>query len=222
MAVIWRTPEGEKIYVTPTGWPLTKKAHQLADEFDAILIKKMKESRELLKRMGYFEMKNKLQKHHLLGETLQFLDDLELLPKCDPDHENIWRALYDYAPDLAPKKIPTDEARIAGKRNFFLNSYRLGQLSLDTLNQIGTWSNWNDIYMVFASNPKLWDDWERLLNWILMKSKKTNKIERSTLRETLKIFRKILGKRTKVKRDTTVLTDSELLELLESKISKNN
>jgi hypothetical protein len=220
-AVIWRTSEGEKKFVTPSGWPLTKKARELAERFDRILAKKMKEVKKKLRKQGYFKMETGLPKYHLLGKALRVLDDLELLSKCDPDRENIWRALYDYVPKLAPRKMPASEARTVGKRNFFLNSYRLGQLSKDTLKKMGTWSNWEGIYMVFAGNPKLWEDWERLLSWILKRSSKDGKIDRRKLRGTLKVVRKTVGKRAKVKRDTTVLTDAELYELLDAKAEGN-
>jgi len=220
-AVIWKTSEGEKEYVTPSGWPLTKKARELAEKFDRILTKKMNEVKKSLRKQGYFKMRPGLTKYHLLGKALQGLDDLELLATCDPDRENIWRALYDYVPKLAPRKMPASEERTVGKRNFFLNSYRLGQLSKDVLKKMGTWSNWEGIYMVFAGNPKLWDDWERLLGWILKGSEKNGKIDRSKLRRTLKVVRKAVGKRAKVKRDTTILTDSELYEFLDTKAKEN-
>ena len=221
LAVVWRTAEGEKKYVTPSGWPLTKKAHELAEEFDSILSKKMNQVKKDLRKQGYFKMKPGLSKYYLLGKALQFLENLELRPKCDPDLENIWRALYDHAPKLAPRKMPASEERTVGKRNFFLNSYRLGQLSQDTLEKMGTWSNWEDIYMVFAANQKLWEDWERLLSWILKSSEKSGKIDRSKLREALKVLRKAVGKKAKVKRDTTVLTNSELYKLLDIQAKKN-
>jgi len=221
LAVVWRTSEGEKKYVTPSGWPLTKKARELAEKLDSVLNRKMDRVMKELRKQGYFKMKPGLSKYHVLGKTLQFLGPLELRKRCDPDFENIWRALYDYAPKLAPRKMPASEQRTVGKRNFFLNCYRLGQLSDDTVEKMGNWSNWEDIYMVFAANPKLWEDWERLLGWILKRAEKNGKIDRGKLRETLKTLRKVVGERTKVKRDTTVLTDSELYELLDTKAKGN-
>lgn len=220
LAVVWRTSEGEKEYRTPTGWPLTKRAHELAEEFDRILTRKMKKLQKVLRKQGYFRMKPGLPKYHLLGKTLQFLEPLEIRKKCDPDFENVWRALYDYAPKLAPRKIPTSEGRTVGKRNFFLNCYRLGQLSDDVVDKMGNWSNWEAIYMVFAANPRLWEDWGRLLGWILKNSEENGKVDRTKLRETLKIFRKVIGKKAGMKRNTTVLTASELHELLDSNADK--
>ena len=217
LAVVWRTAEGEKRYVTPSGWPLTKKGRKLAVEFDSVLSKKMTKVKKELKKQGYFKMKPGLPKYYLLGKALQFVEKLKLRSKCDPDLENIWRALYDHAPKLAPRKIPASEQRTVGKRNFFLNCYRLGQLSQDTIEKLGTWSNWEDIYMVFAANPKLWEDWERLLGWTLKRSEKNGRINRRKLRESLKVLRNAVGKRAKVKRNTTVLTDSELYELLNTR-----
>lgn len=217
LAVVWRTPEGEKKYVTPSGWPLTKSARLLADKFDDVLTKKIREIKKTLRKQGYFKMKPGLKKYHLLGKALQALDDLELLSKCDPDRENIWRALYDYAPKLAPRKMPKSEERAIGKRNFFLNCYRLGKISDDTVEKMGTWSNWEAIYMVFAANPKLWQDWERLLNWILKRSQNEGRVDRNWLRDALKVLRRVAGKKAKPRRDTSVLTDPELYNLLNGK-----
>lgn len=216
LAVVWRTSEGEKEYKSPTGWPLTKKAHELAEEFDRTLNRKMHRLQKELRKQGYFRMKPGLPKYHLLGKTLQYLGPLEIRKKCDPDFENVWRALYDYAPKLAPRRIPTSEQRTVGKRNFFLNCYRLGQLSDDIIEKLGNWSNWEDIYMVFAANPRLWEDWERLIGWILKNSEENRKVDRGKLRETLKVFRKVIGKKAKMRRNTTVLTTSELYKLLDS------
>lgn len=217
VAVVWRTSQEEKEYRTPSGWPLTKKARELADEFDRMLNRRMNRLQKELRKQGYFKMKPGLPKYQLLGKALQFLGPIELRKKCDPDFENVRRALYDYAPKLAPRKMPTSEERTVGKRNFFLNSYRLGQLSENVVEKMGTWSNWEDIYMVFAANPRLWDDWERLLGWILKNSEQNGRIDRSKLREMLKIFRKVIGKKARMKRNTTVLTAPELYELLDSK-----
>jgi hypothetical protein len=70
--------------------------------------------------------------------------------------------------------------------------------------------------MVFAGSPDLWRDWGRILNWILIKSENHGRTERNMLRQTLRTLRKTLGKKPKVKRDTTVLSDAELLKLLDS------
>lgn len=215
MAIIWRTPKDEKIYVTPSGYPLTKEAHALADKFDIIFKNKLEELVEELSEEGYFTFKNKLLKYHLLGKKLGMIDDLELLSKCDPDKEHIWRALYDYVPELAPKKMPTNINRITGKRNFFLNSYMLGKMDESSLAKIGVWSNWDAIYMIFAANPYLWEDWRRILRWILKKSLKEGKLNRELLRLNLKVIRRSLGKRAKIKMDPTVLSDSELENYLD-------
>lgn len=215
MAVIWKTSKGEKIYKTPSGWSLTKKARELADEFDRILGRNMERLIKQLRKEGYFKMKPGLAKYYRLGKALQFIKDLKSRSRCDPDLENIWRALYDYAPKLAPRKLPSSEERTVGKRNFFLMCHRLGQLREETVEKMGNWSNWGDIYMVFAGNPRLWDDWERLVVWILQKSELNGKIQRDKLRQTLRSFRKIMGKRSSVKRDTTILTDAELHKLLD-------
>jgi len=216
LAVIWKTSQGEKIYKTPSGWPLTKKAREMADVFDKILSREIEKLTKQLRKEGYFKMKPGLAKYYRLGKALQFVKDLKLLSKCDPDLENIWRAFYDYAPRLAPRKLPNSEERTVGKRNFFLTCYRLGQLNEKTVEKMGNWSNWGDIYMVFAGNPQLWKDWERLVEWISAKSEENGKIDRNKLRQTLKVVRKALGKKPKIKRDTTVLTDNELYLFLNS------
>ena len=195
MAIIWKTVNGEKIYKTPSGLPLTRKSRELADKFDKILSRKIREVNKQLRKEGYFKMKLGLPKYYLLGKSLQFIKDINYRSKCDPDIENIWRALYDYAPKLAQRKMPKSEERTIGKRNFFLMCYRLGQLSDEPVEKLGTWTNYEDIYMVFAASPHLWKDWGWLLNWIISKSEEQGKINRDMLRKTLKAFRKILGKK---------------------------
>jgi hypothetical protein len=213
---VWKTSDGERIYKTPTGWPLTKKARELADEFDEIISRKMEKMIKQLRKEGYFKMKPGLSKYYHLGKSLQFLKDLRLRSKCDPDLENIWRALYDYAPKLAPRKLPSSQERTMGKRNFFLMCFRLGQLPEDVAERIGSWSNWNDIYMSFVGNPLSWKDWERILGWILRRSDKNGFVDREKLRQTLIAMRGMMGRKSKVKRDTTVLSESELYRLLDS------
>lgn len=217
MAVIWKTSDGERIYKAPSGWSLIgKRPRELADEFDKILSRKMQRLVKQLRKEGYFKMKPGLPKYYQLGKSLQFIKDLRLRSKCDPDLENIWRALYDYAPRLAQRKIPKSEERSVGKRNFFLMCYWLGQVSEYTVEKLGTWTNYEDIYMAFAGSPHLWKDWGRLLDWILTKSEENGRIDRDKLRQTLRAFRKVLGKKPKMKRDTTVLSDAELTKLLDS------
>ena len=58
MAIIWRTPLDEKIYVTPSGYPLTKEAHLLADKFDIILKKKLKKLVKQLIEEEYCKLEN--------------------------------------------------------------------------------------------------------------------------------------------------------------------
>jgi hypothetical protein len=219
LAIIWKTIGGEKIYKTPSGWPLTRKARELADKFDKILCREIKKISKQLQQEGYFGMKPGLPKYYLLGKSLQFVKDLKYRSICDPDIENIWRAFYDYAPKLAQRKMPKTDERSIGKRNFFLMCYRLGQLSNETVEKLGTWTNYEDVYMVFAASPHLWKDWARLLNWIISKSEEEGKINREMLRKTLKAFRKILGKKSRFKRETTVLSDAELTMLLNSAVN---
>jgi hypothetical protein len=70
--------------------------------------------------------------------------------------------------------------------------------------------------MVFVGNPQSWKDWERILRWILTKSEFGGRIGLDKLRQTLKPVRRIIGKKSKVRRDTTVLTEKELHVLLDS------
>ena len=81
-AIIWKTSDGEKEYVTPSGWPLTKKARKLAEKFDHILTKKMKVVKKELRKQGYFKMKPGILKYHLLGKNLHVLDIIALSCPC--------------------------------------------------------------------------------------------------------------------------------------------
>lgn len=212
MAVIWRKKSGFKVYVTPSGQPPTQEEIELAKEYDKELQERVHEVTLSLREKGFFEMQHKMKKWHMLGKELQFLDNMDLRSKCDPHMENTWKAFYDLAPHLAPtKRVPTDKQRVVGRRNHFYVCYLLGKMPWNQVKNL-TWANWNDIYMAFSLD--MWKDGSRLLKWVIDKSSIGGKITRRRLRLALKGLRRAVGQRAKIPKDTTVLSNGELTELL--------
>jgi len=216
--VIWREKGGYKLYVTPSGEPPTREDIELAKKYDEKLRKNIEKLTRLLQKKGFFEMKNKMKKWYMLGKGLQFLDKIELRLKCDPNRENTWRALYDIAPHLAPKRtMPTDKERAIGKRNHFYVCYLLGKMEWEKIKHL-TWANWNEIYMSFT--PKMWNDADRLLEWIMARASTSKGLPRNRLRVVLKALRRAIGERSKISRDTTLLSTNELYKLLDEELKK--
>jgi hypothetical protein len=113
--------------------------------------------------------------------------------------------------------LPKEKARTTGKRNFFLCSYILGKLNEKTRDRIGSWSNWQEIYRVFSVTldyGKIGRDY----GMDTIQNGKKGAMTRSNVGDTLTILRKSLGKRAKIKRDTTVLSKDELFELLDTSV----
>lgn len=217
MAVIWKKG-AFKVYATPNSQPPTNEDIELAKEYDKELKEKIDEITVSLKKKGFFDTQNKMKKWHMLGEELQFLDNLEIRQKCDPNLENTWKALYDIAPHLAPSKsIPTDKERVFGKRNHFYRCYLLGKIPWNQIKDIA-WANWDDIYM--SLSPYMWKDSERLLEWVMTRASTKKGVTRSRLRKVLKALRRVIGQKGKVEMDTTVLSKKELYKLLDQELEK--
>jgi hypothetical protein len=218
MVVIWRAKDHTKIFKGAEGRVITEEEIRLAEEYDAELKKKIEEITQALEKKGFFRERNALKKWHMLGQELQFLDNFELRKKCDPEMKFTWRALFDISPHLAPsRKLPRDRERLEGRRNHFYMCYILGKFNLEKVSQL-TWSQWNDIFMSFS--PEMWRDGERLLEWLISRSRKNGKLSREKLRKALKALRSVCGERATKPVYTQVLPTEELYELLDKSLSK--
>jgi len=216
MAVIIRTNSGEKVYVNSSGLPPSIEEIQLAREYDKKLNEKIKEITTNLKQKGFFKEQNVTKKWHMLGEELHFLDDMPLRLKCDPDLTYTWRILYDLAPHLSPTdNIPTDEQRASGNRNHFYVAYLMAKLAWNKVEDIG-WSNWTDICGSFTKD--MWQDGDRLLEWVINRGSKEGIISRDRLRKTLKALRRFAGEKAKTARDTSVLSKNDLFKRLDQEL----
>ena len=215
--VIWSEGD-EKRYVTPGGGPPTTEGIMLAKKYKKILKHELKQIRERLAEKSFFDMKPSLKKWFLLGKELQFLDDLELRKKCDPDLELTWRALYDVATDLAPTThIPTNKERAEGRRNHFYMCYRLAKLPWKTLRPLN-WRMWNDVCMSFS--PDMWTDRERLLEWLINRSSiGSEKVDGKKLRGSLVALRHVAGEKASLRRNTNLLSKKELYKLLDNELT---
>jgi hypothetical protein len=218
MAVIWRIKNRIKIFKGAEGRAISEEEIRLAEEYDSQLRKKMEEIAQVLEKKGFFRERNTLKKWHMLGRELQFLDNFELRKKCDPEMKYTWRALLDISTRLAPsQKLPRDRERLEGRRNHFYMCYILGKFDLEKAIQF-TWSEWNDIFMSFS--PEMWRDGERLLEWLISRSRENGKVSREKLRKALKALRSVCGERATKPVLTQVLSKEELYKLLDKSLSK--
>ena len=217
MAVIWRTKYGDK-YVNPGNAPPSGTEIEQAKQYDKFLEEKLGAIKSELIKRGFFNMKTDIKKWYILGQELQFLEELPLRKSCDPDMTMTWRALYDIMPDLSPTgKLPTEKERAEGARNHYLMCYRLAKFdSLEAIEKSGiTWREFNDIYMSFG--PAQWKDRKRLLEWIGLKTK--NGKEKT--RAALQAIRRVSGMKSVHKTDTTILSKEELFKILDAEMNKD-
>ena len=158
-------------------------------------MKKMNNVKGKLKKNDFFSIEAGIEKWYLLGVELQFLEELKLRRKCDPDMLLTWRALYDIAPEFSPTgKQPTDKERAEGIRNHYLMCYRLAKFdTLEGLKKNGVnWRKFNDIYMSFG--PAQWKDRKRLLEWVSMKDNKGS--DETKTRLALQAIRRVSGSKS--------------------------
>ena len=206
---------GKTKYIKQRGTaPLSYKERKSSDLYAKELKNRIKEIKVSLKKEGFFEMENNLEKWLLLGKALQFLKDSELRKMADPDLEYTWSAFYALAPELAPvSETPKDSSRVIGKRNHFLICYRLAQLSPAVFVKLPSWRDFNDIYM--SLTPLAWEDADRIIEWVLLKSTEAGKTGSSKFRKALIAVRKTVGVRSKHKLYTKILSKDELFSKLE-------
>jgi len=215
VAVIWITKYGRR-YVVAGGSSPSAEDIKNADKYDRALHEKFKQIKEELAKEKYNKMKAGLEKYHLLGSKLKFLEAMELRKICDPELTLTWRALYDIVPDLSPTgNIPQDKKRAEGDRNHFLFCYRLGKYELRYLNGHKiSWRIFNDICMSFT--PELWKD-ERLIEWIFEKVKEKGMHE---VRNALIVIRRMSGSKSQMQLDTKMLNKKELFGRLDTELVK--
>jgi len=211
MAVVWKTEQGARKYVTPNGLPPTKEDVELADRYEKELQQKIELITTALTREKFFETKNKMRKWYLLGKKLHFVDKMPLRLKCDPFLENTWRAFYDAALHLTPTgKIPVDKNQFIGTRNHFYVCYLLGKYDWKEIKTLD-WSAWLDIYRSFS--PDMWKD-KRILQWLINQSTVNGKVNVRRLRKVLKVVRSLFGRRVKNSTVSSVLSDEEFFSML--------
>ena len=221
VAVIWRKKGGFKVFITPHGEPPTNEDIELAKEYDKELQKKIGQITRRLRKKSFFRISNKMKRWHMLGKELQFLDDMDLRLRCDPNMENTWRALYDLAPHLAPtEQVPTDKQRVEGSRNHFYICYLLGKMKWDDIKK-WKWAHWNDMYMALSSlRKRMWKDDERLFEWVITRACRKGPIRRKELRTVLRALRRAIGRKADMEMDTTVLSKEELYSILDAHLEK--
>jgi len=120
------------------------------------------------------------------------------------DEPPFWRALYDIVPKTVQRKRMPKRSK-EWRRNHFRLCALMAKRSFTEIKRVGAWSVWRDLF----DNAKLFDD-PRVFDWVAGKITKVSGGHKS-----IRPF--IHAVRRRIKRlDTTILSDDELKEKLES------
>lgn len=183
---------------------LTPKDIKKADKLDSKLERKFKEIDNILLKKGLIDndriKKDPLKTWYIIGKNINhFLDHNKDLTEDDKDL--FWQYLYGRS-NLINKKLPT--TKVSRSRNDFLTASILSRYPFRKVKDMGSWALWREIigYSIFLND-------KRILDWlnVVLKKVKTRDDARPILKLVNKRFKKI---------DTTVLSDRELLDILDN------
>lgn len=180
---------------------VTKEAQKQAEKLDEFIAKAVAEIRDEAQKKKLLGLKGKggvLELWYFVGKKLQFVDNPEIvLPE---DKKYIWRALWDYAGELAPGEM---NSRSGTHRDHFLYCYKIAKFDKDDVRRGGNWRAWVE----FLDSPKIHSD-ERILEWIGEKMKTISK------KNWVRVLNRNIRQALKNK-DTSFYEKTELYSLLE-------
>lgn len=208
-----------KTYKSASQRPLTKSEREKANKLDDLIEHEMRDIENEMEKRGLLELKSHrgvLRLWYEVGKRLSFVETTNLVSA--EDRKFIWRALYDHAQKLAPTPPHPDPNRSLNRRaddprNHFRYCHLLAKKfhDFDFVESVGDWSSWIDL----LGSPTIQND-ERILEWIASKQQSSAEDSRvDWLRKIINGVRRefpAVGAMT----DTTVLTERELTQKLES------
>ena len=208
-----------KIFKSESQRPLTKVEKDKANKLDDLIEHEMRDIENEMEKRGLLGLKSHrgvLELWFEVGKRLSFVETTNLVSA--EDRKFIWRALYDHAGRLAPTPPYTGPDRSLNRRpddprNHFRYCYLISKKfrDFDFVESVGDWSSWIDLF----GSPTIRND-ERILEWIASKQQSSSEDSRvDWLRKIINGIRRqfpAVGAMT----DTTVLTDRELTQKLES------
>jgi len=208
-----------KIYKSDSQRPLTRSAMDKANELDDLIKRKMRDIENEMEKRGLLALKSRrgvLKLWYEVGKRLSFVETTDLV--VAEDRKFIWRALYDHAGGLTPTPPHPGPDRPLNRRadeprNHFRYCYLIAKKfrNFDFVESVGDWSSWIDL----LDSPTIQND-ERILEWIASKQQGSSEDSRvDWLRKIINGIRHqfpAAGAMT----DTSVFTERELIEKLES------
>lgn len=184
---------------------LTQDEKERAEKLDEYLAVTMKGVAKQARENGLLLLKGKpgvLPLWHFVGQQLRlFIDNTDLLPL--EDRKYIWRALWDYASELAPGERENRSRKAGSFRDHWHYCYMVAGYSLDQVGKAGNWRAWVE----FLDSPWTRND-ERIPEWI------SRKMSDPPSRNWLRRFTPAIRRAFK-NRHTFVFTQRELEQHLE-------
>jgi hypothetical protein len=198
--------QGVKVYKSDR--LLTRELREQAEKLDQFLAERMKEIEEEIKKKGLLKLKNRrgvIKLWYEVGRHLSFVMDTSLVPA--EDRKYVWRALYDHAGNLVPRKLSV-RARERPENSHFRYCYELAQFPWQLVKASGNWTAWVE----FLDSPVIRDD-RRIIKWLAKKQKFAESPKQDWLRMLTREIRRTFKKFRKW--DTSILSDEELDARLE-------
>jgi hypothetical protein len=195
------------VYKTQPGKLVTEEDKRKAEHLERVLRERMRQIEKQMEERGLLKLKGTKGKVHQLwyevGTRLEFVMDTSIVPA--EDREFVWRALYDYAGNLAPGSL-TERARREPETSHFSYCYKLGTFPWEFVDMAGDWTSWSE----FFDRRETKND-PRIIQW-LGRTARDNRIagRQNWLRPLTKAIHEAFEKK-----DTTVFTTEELNERLE-------
>jgi len=204
----------EKVKVYKTKRLLTRDLRDQAEKFDKFLSEKMREIEDEMKSSGLLKLKGKkgevIKLWYEIGRRLDFVLDTSMV--AAEDREFTWRAIYDYAGELAPGPL-TERVKRDPETSHFSYCYKLSTFHWEFVKMAGDWTSWSE----FFDRKETKND-PRIIDWLGEKAKKNNV---SARQHWLRPLTKAIHKEFENK-DTTVFSAEELYKRLDEIFSQTN
>lgn len=200
-----------KIYKTDRF--LTREAKEQAEKLDSVLSRRMKEIEKEIGKSKLLKLKRRrgvIKLWFEVGRRLSFVSDPAIVPL--EDQKFVWRALYDHAKTIVPG--PGRSRAESYERNHFRYCALLAKFDWDFVDVVGNWRSWVE----FFDSKRIRED-TRIIEWLEQRSRKkpTENWKLFAKGVKPKHFRKLTKaiRQNLKKKDTTVLSTSELLSKLD-------
>lgn len=185
---------------------VTSEEKEGADRLDKLIEEKIKGLRDETRGKDLIKLKKRkgvLELWHLVGRSLQFVDDESVIKP--EDRSFMWEAIWYHLEKIAPELVPGKQIKRRGTfRDHLIQCYKVGKFPWDTIKNSGAWTDWAE----FFDSRTISED-GRILGWVLEKTKGDGSLGKHWMRKFYRgLKREFFGK------DTTVFPEEELKKKL--------